>query len=227
MKFREVPLTGLISVVLGPALGGQTMTKHSRYSEYILRSDINIAARTTHCVFVYADRRQPQPRLGSRLWWLEARQTNTNYLLDENTHHQQHTPSHHAHPQHCRPLHQVSRTWSRGGMQGKVKYAECHKRTFSHFIVLIKFKSNTAHFLAASPPPCPLRAEAEGLPSFLSSSRTLWTCIMTRWGRPKHTVSCQPLSLRTKYKFHFFVVRRRNIVNRICQKRKHINPFHS
>ena len=117
------------------------MTKHSRYSEYILSSDINIATRTTHSVFVYADRRQP--RLGSRLWWLEGRQTNTNYLLDENTHHHN---THHAQPQHCCPLHQVSGTWSRGGMQGKVNYAECHKRTFSHFIVLIKFKSNIAHF---------------------------------------------------------------------------------
>ena len=187
------------------------MTKHSRYSEYILSSDINIATRTTHSVFVYADRRQP--RLGSRLWWLEGRQTNTNYLLDENTHHHN---THHAQPQHCCPLHQVSRTWSRGGMQGKVKYAECHKRTFSHFIVLIKFKSNIAHFLASSPHPCPLRAE--DLPSCLWSSRTLWTCIMTRWGRPKHTVSCQTLSLRTKYTFHF--LGRQIIVNRICQKKK-------
>ena len=194
------------------------MTKHSRYSEYILSSDINIATRTTHSVFVYADRRQP--RLGSRLWWLEGRQTNTNYLLDENTHHHN---THHAQPQHCCPLHQVSRTWSRGGMQGKVKYAECHKRTFSHFIVLIKFKSNIAHFLASSPHPCPPRAE--DLPSCLWSSRTLWTCIMTRWGRPKHTVSCQTLSLRTKYTFHF--LGRQNIVNRICQKRKSINPFQS
>ena len=116
VKLREVPLTALIWVVLGPAVGGQTMTKHSRYSEYILSSDINIATRTTHSVFVYADRRQP--RLGSRLWWLEGRQTNTNYLLDENTHHHN---THHAQPQHCCPLHQVSGTWSRGGMQGKVK----------------------------------------------------------------------------------------------------------
>ena len=107
MKLLEVRLTALIWVVLGPALGGQTMTKHSRYSEYILSSDINIATRTTHSVFVYADRRQP--RLGSRLWWLEAQQTNTNYLLDENTHHHN---TQHAHPQHCCPLHQVSGTWS-------------------------------------------------------------------------------------------------------------------